>query len=67
MKKEHKQKKISKEVAEYNAQLEHYRKTGEPYLSEEDRDMDFSKVDNPEYSALKIIPFVDDKSSKKEE
>jgi len=35
------------EIKEYNEQMARFRKTGIAYLSEEDMDMDFSKVDDP--------------------
>jgi hypothetical protein len=47
---ERKNKKLTpQERAELNQQLDAFRKTGEMYLSDEDLDMDFSKVDDPAY------------------
>lgn len=53
MKEPNKESKQEREVREYNEQLLRYRKTGIPYLSEEDLNMDFSHVDNPDYDQTK--------------
>ncbi len=41
---------------EVKEQLEKYRETGVAYLSNEDKDMDFSKVDDPN-QAVSLNPF----------
>ncbi len=38
---------MKKEKSKAQKQLEEFRKTGIAYLSEEDKDFDFSKVDDP--------------------